>query len=281
MGRPKKQQPQPLRDPTLSHGVLAIVLLVAAIIITLSFFDKAGTIGTIIDEWILSFLFGSMRFGTPFILVIFAWYLVADIDYTYRPTHGIGALLFFITASSLLHLQFTPPNMWLEALEGHGGGVFGMLAWVLKTYLGTVASWVLLLGMLCISLLLLFNTTLARFVDYHKQLMERLGFVGTGLKKSVNTLFVEEKNRQEEEEEENEEEIDAEEESESEGEEKRFVHNRIARGGPTEEDEAEDEEDMDEVEEEEETTDPLPQVTHTVALDVTPAWQRNAIIKKP
>jgi len=145
-------------DPTLSQGVIATLLIILACIITLSFFNTAGTIGIVLNEWILSFFFGSLRYLTPVVLFIFAWHLVVQIDFDYKKTHGIGALLFFLSASSLLHIGYTPETMWLEAVNGNGGGVFGMLAWPLKTYLGPIASMILLLGITLISLLFLFNT---------------------------------------------------------------------------------------------------------------------------
>jgi len=145
-------------DPTLSQGVIATLLIILACIITLSFFNKAGTMGIVLNEWILSFFFGSLRYFTPVVLFIFAWHLVVQIDFDYKKTHGIGAVLFFLSASSLLHIGYAPETMWLEAVNGNGGGVFGMLAWPLKTYLGPIASFILLLGITLISLLFLFNT---------------------------------------------------------------------------------------------------------------------------
>ena len=145
-------------DPTLSQGVIATILIILACIITLSFFNKAGTLGIVLNEWILSFFFGSLRYLTPVILFIFAWHLVVQIDFDYKKTHGIGAVLFFLSASSLLHIGYSPETMWLEAVNGNGGGVFGMLAWPLKTYLGPIASLILLVGITLISLLFLFNT---------------------------------------------------------------------------------------------------------------------------
>lgn len=145
-------------DPSLSQGVIATLLLVLACIITLSFFGKAGTLGIVINQWILSFLFGSLRFVTPLILLIFAWHLVVHIDFDYRRTHGIGAILFFLSASSLLHIGYTTNTMWSEAINGRGGGVFGMTAWPLKIYLGPMGGLILLIGLVIISMLLLFNT---------------------------------------------------------------------------------------------------------------------------
>lgn len=175
MSRPKSQ---PSYDPNLSNGIIAIVLVVAAIIFVLSFFGKAGTAGVMLNDYVLSFLFGAMRFATPVVILVLAWYLIRDTDYDYRHTHGIGAFLFFVSLSSLFHLGFEPYEMWNKALSGAGGGVFGMFAWVLKSYLGGIAGAVILVGMVVISIFLIFNTSLTKFVILNKKLIAGFGWAG-------------------------------------------------------------------------------------------------------
>ncbi len=278
MSKKRTRNNAPAYDPNVSHGILSVILLIAAIVILLSFFNKAGTVGVILNEWILSFLFGSLRFFTPIVLVILAWYLVADVKYSYRPTHGIGAVLFFIATSSLIHLRFPANDMWLRALEGDGGGVFGMFAWVLKTYLGEIAPWIILTGMIIISLILLFNTSIARFVGMHKKLMDRMGTVGTGIKQTVDTLFVEGEEDGE----------DEEDELVDDGSEEEIVFAKKKLGGEKVSENESDEE-IDEEEEEIPEDDEDEMVpsrtggpkTHVVeAIDDIPAWQKNVVIKK-
>jgi len=55
-------------DPVLSRGIVAILLSVLAILITLSFFGRAGAVGIMVDDYILSFLFGRIRYAVPIIL---------------------------------------------------------------------------------------------------------------------------------------------------------------------------------------------------------------------
>ncbi len=177
-------------DPTLSRGILAVILTVFAIIIALSFFESAGWVGIMLNNYILSFLFGSIRYATPIIIVIMAWFLIRDTRYNYRPTHGIGAFLFFLSLSSVMHLQFETADMWRQALEGHGGGIFGMLAWPMKEYLGNVASYVILIGVVVISVFLIFNTTIAAFIMIHRKIFEAFGFVGKSIVSVIKKLFV-------------------------------------------------------------------------------------------
>lgn len=185
-----RRQRQPASDPLLSRGIITVLLVLLATIITLSFFDKAGVIGVILDDYILSALFGSMRYAAPAVILILAWFLMKDTTSDYRPTHGVGALLFFLALSSIFHLHIVPDDMWREALLGHGGGVFGMLAWPLKSYLGIVGSVIILVGLLFVSVLLIFNTSVADFILLHKKLFAGLGSFGQFIVNSVRTLFV-------------------------------------------------------------------------------------------
>ncbi|MEK7065294.1 MAG: DNA translocase FtsK 4TM domain-containing protein, partial [Patescibacteria group bacterium] len=177
-------------DPVLSRGIIAIVLIIAAIVVVLSFFAKAGAVGVMLDEYVLSFLFGSIRYALPVLLLVGAWYLIRDIEYGYRSTHLIGSIIFFIAMSGLMHINFFPANMWQEALDGHGGGVFGMLAWPLKTYLGSVAGIVILVGMVAVSVFLIFNTSLTAFVMLNKKLFAGLGALGSWIFNTMKFLFV-------------------------------------------------------------------------------------------
>ncbi len=197
MPRPSRRETARF-DPPISTGVIAILLAMGAMIITLSFFGKAGTLGVILNEWILSFLFGNIRYGTPFILLFLAWFLVKDVEYTYRRTHGIGVILLFITLSGAFHFSYVPEAMWFEAVNGHGGGVFGMLAWPLKTYLGSIASVVLLVGLGCVSLILLFNIPITHIIhsarggsaSVGKKIVTRIVLLVKGLIATVKLLSV-------------------------------------------------------------------------------------------
>ena len=176
---PKKTQKKMYsEDSILSNGVIAIVILIFAIIITLSFFEKAGVIGIILDQWILSFLFGYMRYIVPVALVVVAWYIVAGVSFSHKTRHTIGFFLFIIASSGLLHMQFTQNDMWMQALNGSGGGALGMVAWPLKNYLGTIASFVLLFGSILISLIFIFNTAIARIRDWTQTILSNIRAVG-------------------------------------------------------------------------------------------------------
>jgi S-DNA-T family DNA segregation ATPase FtsK/SpoIIIE len=186
----RRRRKQHSFDPVLSRGVIAVVLVITAIIITLSFFDKAGPLGFTLNKNILSFLFGSIRYTTPFIILIIAGFLVKDIEYDYRATHGIGAVLFFLAMSGLFHLGFNTNGMLLQAMEGNGGGIFGMVAWPLKTYLGNIASTVILVGLVIVSLLLMFNTLIIHLLMLNKKIFASLGSFGRTFIKIISAMFI-------------------------------------------------------------------------------------------
>lgn len=188
---PKQKQPtlEAAATTELSRGILAIIYLVSAAIITLSFFGSAGAFGTMLNEYVLSTLFGGMRFATPFVFLVLAYFVIRDLDYNYRATHAIGGLIFFISTCSMLHMHITTDLMWSEALLGNGGGIVGMFAWVMQNYLGSIAGFIILAALLLISLLLLFNTLLTHLILLHHKFFEGLGLVGAQFISIIRKLF--------------------------------------------------------------------------------------------
>ena len=177
-------------DPVLSRGIIAIIIVIAAVIIVLSFFDAAGPLGYILNKGVLSFLFGDIRYALPPILLLIAYFTIKDTEYDYRPTHGLGATLFFLALGGLFHLRFAPSEMWAQSVLGSGGGALGMVAWPFKIYLGAAAAVIILIGLAAISLLLMFNTLIVHFFSIHKKFITRLGVVGRGIFSVVRRVTV-------------------------------------------------------------------------------------------
>ncbi len=283
MARGRRRKSRSSLDPTLSRGVLSILLVIFSIIITLSFFGKAGTVGIMLNDYFLSFLFGSIRFTTPVILLVLAWYLIRDVDYNYRPTHGIGAVLFFLSLSSIMHLRFAVSEMWMQSLAGNGGGVFGMLAWVLKSYLGTIASWVLLIGLVFVSIFLIFNTSVANFVEIHRKLFRSFGALGKLIVGSMSMLFSKKPEYESDEEYDEDDDEYEDDEEEAPTKRRRFFRKDI---GEDEEEEYDEDEDDDEYEDDEEEDDQEIQAAKSAARveNTEPkkddVWSKKVIIRK-
>lgn len=164
--------------PQISHGLLSVLLFVVAGISTLSFFDMAGVAGKFIDS-LLAISFGQVRYIFPVILIVSAVLLIKDLEYHYRSTHILGAVLFFLSFNGLVHIFKQPPEMVGQAMQGFGGGLVGLaLSWPLGHYVGFWGGAVILFGTLIISIIFLFNTSLAELVELHKKLFLTLGWFG-------------------------------------------------------------------------------------------------------
>ncbi len=165
--------------PQLSHGLLSILLFVVAGISTLSFFDMAGVAGKFIDS-LLAITFGQVRYVFPVILIISAILLIKDLQYHYRSTHIFGAILFFLSFNGLVHIFNQPEEMISQAMQGFNGGLVGLiLSWPLGNYVGFWGGAIILIGLLLISIIFLFNTSLAELVELHKKMFLTLGWFGT------------------------------------------------------------------------------------------------------
>lgn len=187
MGKRKRHAPerQSLGEqlglgPHITRGLLAIFLLVAAGISALSFFGQAGVAGMYFDT-LLSLTFGEVRYVFPIVLAIVGLLVVYDLQYSYRSTHFIGFMLFFLSFNGLVHLQ----NPGYErALMGKGGGMFGYaLSQPLSQYMSYWGATVILIGLLLAALIFLFNTSLAQLVSVHRALFLGFGWVGRGVVK--------------------------------------------------------------------------------------------------
>jgi S-DNA-T family DNA segregation ATPase FtsK/SpoIIIE len=131
--------------------------------------------GSYIDA-LLSITFGEVRFVFPIILAIIGILIIQDLDYHYRSTHLIGALLFFASFNGLVHLQ----NLGYDrALMGTGGGLIGYaVSTPLHAYTGYWGATVILAGILLASLIFLFNTSLAELIGVHRKVLLGLGWIG-------------------------------------------------------------------------------------------------------
>lgn len=178
---PRGRKTEHTLDPTLSDGVIAVVFLILTAIVTLSFFGKAGIVGIILNEYVLNFLFGNLRYVIPLVLVIASWHLIRE----KKETEGghwfriFGLVLFFVSISGLIHMQFASVDMWREALQGNGGGISGMLAYPLSAYLGLIGSYIILIGIAIISVFFVFERALEIFIRVLRSLFSSTGEVAS------------------------------------------------------------------------------------------------------
>ncbi len=176
--RQRDDKPKINLNPEVSQGLLAILLFVVAGLSILSFFNMAGVAGIFIDST-LALIFGSVRYVFPLMLITIAVLLIKDLEYNYRHTHTIGAVLFFLSFNGLIHIQKPLVDLVSEATQGYAGGLFGLaLSWPLLKYVGYWGGLMILIGLLLVSIIFLFNTTLAQIVEMNKKFFMMLGWGG-------------------------------------------------------------------------------------------------------
>lgn len=158
---------------------MAILLLVIAGLAALSFFNLAGVAGEIFDS-LLNLVFGQVRYIFPIILFVLAVVKIKDLNYEYRPTHVLGAVLFLLGFNGFVQLSYPPSEMISIASQGYeGGGFLGVaLAWPLGTYIGYWGGLIIVSACMLVGAIFLFNTSLARIVSLHKHLFLLFGWFG-------------------------------------------------------------------------------------------------------
>lgn len=165
-------------NPEVSQGLLAILLFLVSGLSILSFFNMAGVAGIFIDS-ALALVFGGVRYVFPLMLIVIATLLIKDLEYNYRHTHTIGAILFFLSFNGLIHIQQPLDLLVSQATQGYDGGLFGLaLSWPLLKYVGYWGGLMILISILLVSVIFLFNTTLAQIVEVHKKFFVMLGWGG-------------------------------------------------------------------------------------------------------
>lgn len=181
--RKRHQDPLPLSEQfdlnqEVSQGLIAIILFMVAGLSVLSFFSLAGVAGQFIDS-LLAIMFGQVRYVFPILLIVVAYLIIKNLDYEYRSTQLIGAVLFCLSFNGIVHLQKPATELVDLALQGYGGGISGLaFSWPIAHYVGYPGGMLLLFGLLLISIICIFNTTLTQIVMLHKKLFLALGWVG-------------------------------------------------------------------------------------------------------
>ncbi|HEY5891479.1 MAG TPA: DNA translocase FtsK 4TM domain-containing protein, partial [Acidimicrobiia bacterium] len=143
-----------------TDDVWGSLLLVIATIIVLSFFDKAGPVGTGLESGSL-FLFGVWRFVLPAALAGIGIALIIG-----KPREGalklvIGGLAAFIASLSMFHLLTGAvalvPN--IELVKERGGAVGALIAFPLQRVLGYWGAFVVIAAVMGMGVLVLTRTS--------------------------------------------------------------------------------------------------------------------------
>ncbi|MFH0828742.1 MAG: DNA translocase FtsK 4TM domain-containing protein [Candidatus Kerfeldbacteria bacterium] len=146
--------------PETRHGITVVVLFTIAALCILSLFNLAGPLGTQIDR-ALTLLTGGLRYVIPIVFIVFGYLFLFPERYRVRTSMYVGLSLFLTSGTALLHLGVSQIEAVSPIADGRGGGYLGLvLSYPLRAVTGSIASFIILLALLIISLLVMFNTTL-------------------------------------------------------------------------------------------------------------------------
>lgn len=263
-------------DPDTKKGIFIVFLFALGAIGFLSLFDMAGALGHYLNQGMI-IAFGWGKWILPVILLILGYLIFQEEKYEMKFSNYLGIFLFILSLLGLLFI-FIEHSKWQFALaNGDGGGYVGYFtAELLYKSTGGLAAGILLVSFFIISLLLMFNTTLAALFGKESLIAKLLYPFNYLVSKFINR---EKSNEDEEEEEEPEEENDDEEEEEEKEEEDKDDEDEdeSSSAEATEDEEEEDDEndeDDDDGDKEEETEgeEDVPEFAKTEIKEVEELW---------
>jgi S-DNA-T family DNA segregation ATPase FtsK/SpoIIIE len=148
-------------DPAITKTIWALFILILAVVSGLSLFDSAGAAGVYLNLG-LTWLFGWGRWLAPLILAAWAGFMLLRNRLAIGAVNYAGLVLFAVSLHGLMQLFINQDEWDLALSQGTGGGHFGWLvAWGLTAGVGLIAAYVILLVIFLISLMFIFNSTLA------------------------------------------------------------------------------------------------------------------------
>lgn len=168
------QMPQLDLEDDTKKGIIIIIILAIGALSFLGLFGLAGTLG----EYILSGLKLALGWGKvffPFILMFWAYAMFDQNRFNLRGKNYIGLVIFLLSFQAFL-LLFVEYSQWDKALElGRGGGYIGwILGELFMRSMGIIASFLITLCLVVISVLLIFETSLSRLFGRDSVLMKIL-----------------------------------------------------------------------------------------------------------
>mgnify|MGYP001578371319 CR=1 FL=1 len=166
-------------NPEVSRESLAISLIVIGILFILSIFSLAGKLG-LFFVYIFDISFGVVGYLIPFVIVVIGIILLVPNRFTIKASTTGGIILCFFLFPALIN----PYGGWV------GLSVFSMF----RSIVGDLASYIFIVGLLVISLLLAFNTSLMNFLGKFSKSNEEVNINGQQPSTKVS-VFTTVKNR--------------------------------------------------------------------------------------
>lgn len=159
VGSPRVPAPLKLK-PETRHGVVIVLLLLAAAVGALSVFGLADPIGGTISDAIGTVV-GWQRYVTWAYLAVIGYLLLFPERYRLSPARWVGFAIAFVASLGLLHLFVPLSSSFADGIAGHGGGFIGhMFSYPFRTAFGVAATMLIMVGILLVGLLMMLDTTL-------------------------------------------------------------------------------------------------------------------------
>jgi len=144
------------------RSLYLLLIIVLGLVSLLALFNLAGHFGLFIAHW-LKLIFGWGRWLVPIILFYWAWLIIKHLKNSWRFLDFVGLVLLFISYQTLFHFFIKQADWALQAANGEGGGYIGWYLSRLVFYVfGFWGGVVILVALFLISLVLIFNTSLAK-----------------------------------------------------------------------------------------------------------------------
>lgn len=137
------------------EGISAIIFIIISIFLLLAAFGKAGPVGIFFYSQLTKF-FGVGYYILPVILIVLGVSFIKSLSHNLAWPKILGASVFTLSSIGLINLLF-PGN---ETLTGKGGIVGGLISKPLIALFDFWVSLIILVGLILISILVLFDTSL-------------------------------------------------------------------------------------------------------------------------
>lgn len=173
-GNEKLNSEKILKRDVKKH-ITAIVLLLFALVFSLSLFEQAGIVGKFIDK-ILTTLFGVGKYVLPILMIsLGVMYFKKMQPVRYYLATG-GMLLFFLSGIGLAHFFYDVDIMVDVAKNGFGGGYVGLaIVFSLMKLVGKLAGVASLVSLALIGFMLLFNAPVFNWFHKFKDILRSDG----------------------------------------------------------------------------------------------------------
>ncbi|MFW0862721.1 MAG: DNA translocase FtsK 4TM domain-containing protein [Candidatus Komeilibacteria bacterium] len=141
-------------------GIFIILIFLIALLALLALLNLAGAFGIITDQ-ILGMILGWGKWIFPLLLLMWGYFLLNPDKYLLKPSNYLGLFFVILAYSGLLELIHDFNNLQNTFTADQGGGYIGYaITQPLQQAMGGFASFVILLGLLLISILISFNISL-------------------------------------------------------------------------------------------------------------------------